>query len=247
MSEVTTTTVTTERRNPALVPLLLVLAVLVVGALVWFVVLPLFGGDEVADTGIAQPGGEQPLDPGATAAPTEQPGDTTTEAPSDPLVRTFDVFLVRDPFAPILATSIGAGTDGGTTDGGTTDGGTTDGGTTDGGTTDGGTTDGGTTDGGTTDGGTTDGGTTDGGTTDGGTTDGGTTGGGAVEVELLLIEDGPDGQTATIRVNGVVYDGLREGDTFADSFRLLDITDPCVVFLFGDSRGTACQGDVVLK
>ena len=232
MSEGTTTTVTTERRNPALVPLLLVLAVLVVGALVWFVVLPLFGGDEVADPGIAQPGSEQPLGPGATEAPTEQPGDTSTEPPSDPLVRTFDVFLVRDPFAPILATSIGAGSDGGSTDGGTTDGGTTDGGTTDGGTTDGGTTDGG---------------TTDGGTTDGGTTDGGTTGGGAVEVELLLIEDGPDGETATIRVNGVVYDGLREGDTFADSFRLLDITDPCVVFLFGDSRGTACQGDVVLK
>jgi sulfur carrier protein ThiS len=50
----------------------------------------------------------------------------------------------------------------------------------------------------------------------------------------------------TVTVNGAGYE-VREGQTFADNLRLLDISGTCATFLFGDSRFTICEGGSIRK
>jgi hypothetical protein len=49
-----------------------------------------------------------------------------------------------------------------------------------------------------------------------------------------------------VTVNGRSYD-VAEGETFAQRFRLLDLTGECGTFLFGDSRFVLCEGDEIRK
>ena len=51
---------------------------------------------------------------------------------------------------------------------------------------------------------------------------------------------------ATVSVNGTAYT-VDEGDTFANRFRLLDVSGECATMLFGDNRFTLCEGDRVRK
>lgn len=60
----------------------------------------------------------------------------------------------------------------------------------------------------------------------------------------VFSEDGE--RMATVDVDGDQYT-VREGETFADSFRLLDLTRDCGTFVFGDERFTLCIGQEVNK
>jgi hypothetical protein len=236
--------------NPILLGLLILVALV---GLFFLVVRPLLAGDVPDET--ATPAAT----PAATSEEVEQPveGDVASDGVSDvdqlPVV-TYEVFLARDPFDPVVPEPVAVvepvATDDGTTDGGTTDGATD--GATDGGTTDGGTTDGGTTDGGTTDGGTTDGGTTDGGTTDGGQTPAaGCSGEDTVTcdgriVSLVEVQGSGTAALAIVQVDSSLYE-VAAGDTFAGSFHLGSISGSCATVLYGDDAFELCEGDRVLK
>ncbi len=190
----------------------LVLAGIVVGALVllgllW--VLVLSPGDGAED---------ETFDPraglGAVAQPTE-PTDEATEAPVDEVlvgpIETYEIFLSRDPFEPVIPDAIPvAGGDGTDTGGGTG-----------------------------TDGGTTGGGGTDGGTTGGGGTDGGGTTQNAVLIDVFVDDGGSP--RATIRVDAVIYT-VGEGDTFADGYQVVAITETCVTLTHDGQSFTLCEG-----
>lgn len=77
-----------------------------------------------------------------------------------------------------------------------------------------------------------------------------------LEVELVAIEVVSDVPNATVRVNGVEYSGLLEGDVFAGSFQVValfpcpeDDADctPSGVFLFGDNSFEIDTGQTILK
>lgn len=163
-----------------------------------------------------------PVAPPATTPAPEKTAKGGKKAGKEP-VETFEVFAPKDPFDPLITEDAG----GETTDGGTTDDGTTDGGTTDGGTTDGG--------------------TTGDGTTGGGTTDGG--GGGTSEdvhghsVELIATLDNGSAQ---VQVDSTVYT-VEEGETFAENFEVVSVSDECATLLFGDDQFTLCEGEEILK
>jgi hypothetical protein len=56
-----------------------------------------------------------------------------------------------------------------------------------------------------------------------------------------------DGVTRVeVEVNGESYTAA-EGETFAGTLRVLDITGSCATFLFGDSRFTLCSGETIRK
>ncbi|WP_052667339.1 hypothetical protein [Nitriliruptor alkaliphilus] len=236
MSEFSETTATIDKpssRNP-LVLVLAVVGALLAGALVWFfIVAPLLAGDEEADLDVV-PGAAAEAAQDTADAPAPDAG--TADAAAVPIV-TYEVFLDRDPFDPVVPepTSATSTTDTTTATGGVGD--TTDG-------------SGGTTDltGGTTDG-ATDGGTTDGGTTD--PTDGCTSGDQLVcdgrVVSLVDIRTADDGErVAVIQVDTTIYEA-RVGETFAGSFRVQSITGDRVYLLYGDDAFELQEGDRVLK
>lgn len=245
MSDINETTVIADEpagRNPAVLALA-VLGALLAGALVWFfVAAPLLQGDDV-DASAAGPVAAV-ADADATAEP---PADTSVDAVEAveavdeaalPIV-TYEVVLSRDPFEPVReVTATDDVTETVTTPGSPTATPVTDG-----------TTDPGTTDPGTTDPGTTDPGTTDpvepAPSTDGCTSDGDVVCDGA-SVSVIEVTDGADGRTVIVQVGTSVYEAA-EGDTFAGRFRVLSISDTCADFLFGDDRFSLCEGDRVLK
>lgn len=65
-----------------------------------------------------------------------------------------------------------------------------------------------------------------------------------VELIEIFLRDGT--RFATVEVNGTSYT-VKEGDTFADNYRVLDLTAQCGTFVFGDERFTLCVGQEVLK
>lgn len=67
---------------------------------------------------------------------------------------------------------------------------------------------------------------------------------GGTEIKLIDVYD--EATRAVVTVNGRSYD-VEEGETFAERFRLLDLTDDCGTFLFGDSRFVLCEGDEIRK
>ena len=228
------------------------------------------GGEEPTPTTAAAALAQTEADAaeGTEAEEADEPatlGDVVEELRSTGLAETFEVYLSRDPFQPVVVEAAADGGGGGSTDGGSTDGGSTDGGSTDGGSTDGGSTDGGSTDGGSTDGGSTDGGSTDGGSSDGGGTSGGGDGsgdGGAVDGDacaetgeeavcdgaVVTLIDVDDEGRAVVEVNGVTYT-VGPGETFATSFRVerIDTAAGCAFLRFGDEAFTICVGATVLK
>ncbi|MCA1834179.1 MAG: hypothetical protein ABR548_04055 [Actinomycetota bacterium] len=69
---------------------------------------------------------------------------------------------------------------------------------------------------------------------------------GGQRVSLVDINTRNGTLLATVEVNGKSYT-VKEGDTFAGSYRVLDLTKSCGTFVFGDERFTLCIGQEVLK
>ena len=76
----------------------------------------------------------------------------------------------------------------------------------------------------------------------------GTSGGatGSQRVTLVDISGSGRGRTATVQVDSTEY-RVREGETFAGSYRVKDLTAECGTFVFGDESFTLCVGQEVLK
>jgi hypothetical protein len=250
-----------EAGNRPNTALLVVLGVAVLVALVFFVILPLLGGDDdpaVDDTDVVVVDGESPV---PAPSPTEDfeladPG----EVEGDPPAETFEVFNARDPFQQLV--------DDETQGDGTTTGGTptlppgttpvtpttpitpAPGATTPppgtappptGGDDDGSSGSDGSDDG--SDGSTDDG---SGSSTAGDGTNGSDAQVGGTTVTLVDVFDDEGERKATITVNGTGYN-VAEGETFGRRFRLLDISGRCATMLFGDSRFTLCEGERIRK
>lgn len=87
-------------------------------------------------------------------------------------------------------------------------------------------------------------------TTDPGT--GGTppdTGGENVEghtVELIGINGSGSDATAQIQVDDTIYE-VKDGETFAENFKLLSTSNECATVLYGDDQFTVCEGEEILK
>ena len=91
---------------------------------------------------------------------------------------------------------------------------------------------------------------------DGGGTNGGTNGGtappptggpdDAQRVTLLAINGSGANRTATVQVDSTEYT-VKEGETFAGSYRVKSLTSRCGTFVFGDEQFTLCVGQEVLK
>ncbi len=81
----------------------------------------------------------------------------------------------------------------------------------------------------------------------GGTPTPGPTGGPSGQRFTLLEITTQNGvRYATVEVNDRSYT-VKEGDTFAGNYRVIDLTDTCGTFVFGDERFTLCEGQEVLK
>lgn len=66
-------------------------------------------------------------------------------------------------------------------------------------------------------------------------------------VSLLDITTADDGtRTAVVQIGSQVYE-VRDGDRFADNFEVTSISATCVSLLFGDDAFTLCIGEQVLK
>ncbi|MDQ3660153.1 MAG: hypothetical protein M3454_03660 [Actinomycetota bacterium] len=229
---VTEETVETKKGvEPAQIAML-VGALIVVLALVWFFFLR--GGGEPVEPQVSPT--PATTDDGAAAAGNESDDegaaqeDGKIDGKKKEPVETFELFASKDPFEPLIDATPAAGTTAPST-------------TTAPATTDPGTTDPGTTDPGTTDPGTTDPGTTDPGTTDPGT-GGQAVGGHTVRLVDVFSQDGSP--RAQVSVDGSVYT-VAEGETFAESFQLTSVSGTCATMLFGDDQFTLCEGEEILK
>jgi hypothetical protein len=69
---------------------------------------------------------------------------------------------------------------------------------------------------------------------------------GSQRVTLVDISGSGSNRTATVEVNSTEYQ-VKEGETFADSYRVKDLTSRCGTFVFGDEQFTLCVGQEVLK
>jgi hypothetical protein len=70
---------------------------------------------------------------------------------------------------------------------------------------------------------------------------------GATVIRVVEVSTGDDGvERVTVTINGEGYT-VTQGETFARSFRVLDITGDCATFLFGDNRFTLCAGEEIRK
>lgn len=219
-------------------------ALVAVAALVAFVVLPLLTGEEPVDEVAGDPPAVVDPQPDPTPTPTQEPVGPDEQAP--PPVETFQVFTARDPFQQLVDDRPGDAATGGTTTpppAGQTTAPPPAGGTTAPPPTDG-------SDGtapppadgtGSTDGVT--GPPPAGGNND---SDGSATVGGTTVTVVGVFTDDEDRPQATITVNGTGYT-VSEGQTFAQRFRLLDISGSCATMLFGDSRFTLCEGERIRK
>jgi hypothetical protein len=69
---------------------------------------------------------------------------------------------------------------------------------------------------------------------------------GSQHVTLIAISGSGADRTATVEVNSTQYD-VKEGDTFAGSYRVKNLTSDCGTFVFGDETFTLCTGQEVLK
>ena len=69
---------------------------------------------------------------------------------------------------------------------------------------------------------------------------------GSQRVTLIDISGSGSNRTATVEVNSTQYE-VKEGDTFAGSYKVKDLTANCGTFVFGDETFTLCVGQEVLK
>jgi len=66
-----------------------------------------------------------------------------------------------------------------------------------------------------------------------------------VSVLSIFTDGGPT--VSKVRVNDTVYEKLKAGDPFADTYKVVALDTQCGTFLFGDDRFRLCQGEEVLK
>ena len=69
---------------------------------------------------------------------------------------------------------------------------------------------------------------------------------GAQRVTLVEISGSGSDRTATVEVDSTEY-RVKEGDSFAGSYRVKNLTAQCGTFVFGDEQFTLCVGQEVLK
>lgn len=69
---------------------------------------------------------------------------------------------------------------------------------------------------------------------------------GATTIRLVDVFTDGGVEKILVTVNGTGYE-VAEGETFAQRFRVLDITGDCATLLFGDSRFTLCKGEQIRK
>ena len=70
---------------------------------------------------------------------------------------------------------------------------------------------------------------------------------GETVVRIQDVTTGTDGVArASVSVNGAGYTAA-QGETFATSFKVLDITGQCATLLYGDSRFSLCAGEEIRK
>ncbi len=69
---------------------------------------------------------------------------------------------------------------------------------------------------------------------------------GTSRVKLIDAYKSGGVKRAQVRVDNTVYIA-EEGETFAESFRLLSVSGKCASMLFGDDQFTLCEGDEVFK
>jgi hypothetical protein len=173
-------------------------------------------------------GGEEPADLGAvppvgSPAPAASVPVSEVDPDDDSPVETFEVFTDRDPFEPVIDLSDDAGgpvsTLVTTPEGEVVE------------------------NGGTFAPDPTDDSTTDDTTDDTDDTDNNVSG---TEVRVVDVFRSEGSKRAQIRVEGTVYI-VDEGETFAESFRLLSISGKCASLLFGDDQFTLCEGESAVK
>jgi hypothetical protein len=84
--------------------------------------------------------------------------------------------------------------------------------------------------------------------TPGGTSSPGPSGGTSASQRVTLVDISGSGsnRTATVEVDSTEYK-VQEGDTFAGSYRVKDLSATCGTFVFGDETFTLCVGQEVLK
>lgn len=73
---------------------------------------------------------------------------------------------------------------------------------------------------------------------------GGPRNGTRVELVDIFMQDGV--RFASVKV-GDEFHNVKEGDTFAGSYRVVSLTDECGTFVLGDERFTLCIGQEVFK
>jgi hypothetical protein len=69
---------------------------------------------------------------------------------------------------------------------------------------------------------------------------------GSQRVTLIDISGSGSSRTATVEVDSTQYT-VKEGETFAGSYRVKDLSASCGTFVFGDETFTLCVGQEVLK
>lgn len=236
-------------RGPVLLGLVAVAVVAIVASVV--------GTKEAPQANLSAPRPQEE----ATETPVPQLEETEADVPSLPTsVTSYEVFLARDPFEPVIPDPVGGGEDGTgapavpvTSPGDGTDGDDGDGATDGDGVTDG---DGATDGDGVTDGG----GVTDGdgnGDGTGGDGDGSSSPEGRcvtaksvscdgrnVSLVDVFTEDGTE--TAVVRIDDVIYE-VEAGEQFASNFVVRSIETSCVTLQYGDDAFTLCEGEAVLK
>ena len=150
---------------------------------------------------------------------------TTVPAPAPPpgQAETFDMFMMKNPFTPLVGATTG-GTTGGTT----------------------GATSGVGTGAAATSGTTTAGGSTSTGTSTGASGGLATAPRRAQRVALLDVFTSGGKTLAKVRVNDTVYT-VAPGDHFAENYQLVSLEGQCGTFLLGDSRFRLCEGEELLK
>jgi hypothetical protein len=205
---------------------------LVAAVALWmFVVSPLLIDERATTAEALPPVDGAPADGDLIADPVATEPEVLGEAAADPLPETFEVFSARDPFQQLVnapaATVEAASGDGSLEPLPGADGTVPVADGTDG----------------------TDGtGSTDG-TPDAGEEEATGLPAATVGTTVIRIVDitTTEGITrVSLTVNGSGYD-VAEGETFAERFRVLDISGSCATLLFGDSRFTLCKGDEIRK
>ncbi|MGH2693882.1 MAG: hypothetical protein ACRDJJ_03605 [Actinomycetota bacterium] len=65
-------------------------------------------------------------------------------------------------------------------------------------------------------------------------------------VRLVDVFTAGGRQRAQVQVDGTVYT-VDEGETFAESFKLMSVSGECASMLFGDDQFSICEGEELLK